>query len=120
MVWHVISVLAFVFFISVHFSAALLIIRNLIYGYSFALVRPRYYCACASYFVFLFEIIVSLAVARGSCVMSSRQSSRADLGGIPEGDPIENKVCFLFICLHCFIAICRFVLAFVLFYFAVC
>ena len=30
--------------------------------------------------------------------MSSRQSSRADLGGIPEGDPIENKVglfCFL-------------------------
>ena len=43
--------------------------------------------------VFLFKIIVSLAVARGSCVMSSRQSSRADLGGIPEGDPIENKVC---------------------------
>ena len=53
-------------------------------------------------FVFLSEIIVSLAVARGSCVMSSRQSSRADLGGIPEGDPIENKVCFLFVCLLCF------------------
>ena len=34
--------------------------------------------------------------------MSSRQSSRADLGGIPEGDPIENKVCFLFVCLLCF------------------
>ena len=67
--------------------------------------------------MFLFEIIVSLAVARGSCVMSSRQSSRADLGGIPEGDPIENKVCFfLFICSHCFfIAISCFVLAFVLF-----
>ena len=46
----------------------------------------------------VFIIIVSLAVARGSCVMSLRQSSRADLGGIPEGDPIENKVglfCFL-------------------------
>ena len=54
-------------------------------------------------FVFLSEIIVSLAVARGSCVMSSRQSSRADLGGIPEGDPIENKVCFLFICLLLFL-----------------
>ena len=66
--------------------------------------------------MFLFEIIVSLAVARGSCVMSSRQSSRADLGGIPEGDPIENKVCFLFICSLCFfIAISCFVLAFVLF-----
>ena len=56
--------------------------------------------------VFLFKIIVSLAVARGSCVMSSRQSSRADLGGIPEGDPIENKVCrFLFVhsyALFCF------------------
>ena len=25
--------------------------------------------------------------------MSSRQLSRTDLGGIPEGDPIENKVC---------------------------
>ena len=47
---------------------------------------------------FYFITIVSLAVARGSCAMSSRQSSRADLGGIPEGDPIENKVglfCFL-------------------------
>ena len=65
--------------------------------------------------MFLIEIIVSLAVARGSCVMSSRQSSRADLGGIPEGDPIENKVCFFFFCssVHIvfFIAICRFVLA---------
>ena len=52
----------------------------------------------------VFIIIVSLAVARGSCIMSSRQSSRADLGGIPEGDPIENKVCLflLFICSQCF------------------
>ena len=73
---------------------------------------------CLSYlliFVFLFEIIVSLAVARGSCVMSSRQSSRADLGGIPEGDPIENKVCFCSFVYFVFIAICLFVLAFVLF-----
>ena len=55
--------------------------------------------------MFLIEIIVSLAVARGSCVMSSRQSSRADLGGIPEGDPIENKVCrFLFV--HLFALFC--------------
>ena len=55
--------------------------------------------------VFLFKIIVSLAVARGSCVMSSRQSSRADLGGIPEGDPIENKVCrFPFV--HLFALFC--------------
>ena len=66
--------------------------------------------------MFLFEIIVSLAVARGSCVMSSRQSSRADLGGIPEGDPIENKVClFVHLFTFVFIAIFRFVLAFVLF-----
>ena len=56
-------------------------------------------------FVFLSEIIVSLAVARGSFVMSSRQSSSADLGGIPEGDPIENKVCrFLFV--HLFALFC--------------
>ena len=41
----------------------------------------------------LFKTVVLLAVARGSCVMSSRQLSRADLGGIPESDPIENKVC---------------------------
>ena len=68
-------------------------------------------------FVFLSEIIVSLAVARGSCVMSSRQSSRADLGGIPEGDPIANKVCFFcsFVHIVFFIAISCFVLAFVLF-----
>ena len=54
--------------------------------------------------VFLFKTIVSLAVARGSCVMSSRQSSRANLGGIPEGDPIENKVglfCFLLFVFFC-------------------
>ena len=56
--------------------------------------------------VFLFKIIVSLAVARGSCVMSSRQSSRADLGGIPEGDPIENKVCFRSFVYFVLIAIC--------------
>ena len=70
--------------------------------------------------VLLFKTVVLLAVARGSCVMSSRQSSRADLGGIPEGDPIENKVCLflLFLCFTLFlflIAICCFVLAFVLF-----
>ena len=48
--------------------------------------------------------------------MSSRQSSRADLGGIPEGDPIENKVClFVHLFTFVFIAIFRFVLAFVLF-----
>ena len=56
--------------------------------------------------MFLFEIIVSLAVARGSCVMSSRQSSRADLGGIPEGDPIENEVCFCSFVYFVLIAIC--------------
>ena len=43
--------------------------------------------------VLLFLKVVLLSVARRSCVMSSRQLSRTDLGGIPEGDPIENKVC---------------------------
>ena len=46
-----------------------------------------------SFVVLLFRKVVLLSVARRSCVMSSRQLSRADLGGIPEGDPIENKVC---------------------------
>ena len=66
--------------------------------------------------MFLFEIIVSLAVARGSCVMSSRQSSRADLGGIPEGDPIENKGCF-FVHLFTFVLLPYAVLFWLLFCF---
>ena len=74
---------------------------------TFVLIVVNDYC--------VFIIIVSLAVARGSCVMSLRQSSRADLGGIPEGDPIENKVClfllFLLFTLFLFlIAICCFAL----------
>ena len=75
---------------------------------TFVLIVVNDYC--------VFIIIVSLVVARGSCIMSSRQSSRADLGGIPEGDPIENKVCLflLFLCLY----ICCFALVLFCFKFA--
>ena len=40
--------------------------------------------------------------------MSSRQLSRADSGGIPEGDPIENKVCLSY-CpfVDCFCFVCN-------------
>ena len=43
--------------------------------------------------------------------MSSRQLSRADLGGIPEGDPIENKVRRFLLpicCLFCFVCVVLF------------